>query len=57
MSKSLTSPLDEIETDHESPPGAPSWVKAFGIVLVLLLVAFLALHLTGNAPMAGIHGS
>ena len=57
MTESLTSPLDEIEIEHESPPGAPRWVKAFAIVLVVLLLAFLALHLTGHAPMAGIHGS
>ena len=56
MNESLTSPLDEIDTEHESPPGAPRWVKVFGIVLVVLLIAFLALHLTGNAPMAGLHG-
>ena len=57
MTQSLTSPIDEIETEQESPPGAPRWVKVFGIVLVVLLVAVLAIHLTGNAPMAGIHGS
>ena len=56
MSESLTSQLDEIDTEHESPPGAPRWVKLVGIVLVVLLIAFLALHLTGNAPMAGLHG-
>ena len=57
MTESLTSQLEEIETDRESPPGAPRWVKTLGIVLVVLLIAFLAMHLTGNAPMAGIHGS
>jgi hypothetical protein len=57
MTESLAFPLDEIENEHESPPGAPGWVKVFGIVLVVLLVAFLALHLTGHAPMAGIHGA
>ena len=34
----------------ESPPGTPRWVKAFGIILVVLLLAFAGLHLTGNAP-------
>ena len=57
MTRSLIAPLDETETEFESPPSAPRWVKAFGIVLVVLLVAFLALHLTGHAPMAGIHGA
>jgi hypothetical protein len=57
MTKSLTAPLDATETELESAPSAPLWVKAFGIVLVLLLVAFLALHVTGHAPMAGMHGA
>ena len=43
----------------ESPPGTPRWVKAFGIVLVVLLLAFAGLHLTGNAPthMPGSSGA
>jgi hypothetical protein len=57
MTKSLTAPLDETETERESAPSAPRWVKAFGIVLVVLLIVFVALHLSGNAPMAGIHGA
>ena len=54
MAESLTTPLDEVE--QQSPPRTPGWVKAFGIALVVLLGAFLALHPTGHAPMAGIHG-
>jgi hypothetical protein len=57
MSESLTTPLDDIETEHQSPAGTPRWVKSLGIALVVLLVAFLALHLSGHAPMAGIHGA
>lgn len=57
MAELLTAPLDDIKTDHQLPPRTPRWVKAFGIVLVVLLVAFVALHLTGHAPMAGIHGA
>jgi len=34
----------------DSPPRTPTWVKALGIVLVVLLLAFAGLHLTGNAP-------
>jgi hypothetical protein len=42
-----------------SPPSTPRWVKALGIVLVVLLLAFAGLHLTGNAPthMAGADGA
>ena len=44
-----------VELTDESPPGTPRWVKALGIVLVVLLLAFAGLHLTGNVPnhMAG----
>jgi hypothetical protein len=54
MTESFTAPLDEIETEHESPPAAPRWVKALGVVLVVLFLAFIALHLTGNAPTHGM---
>jgi hypothetical protein len=59
MAESLTTSLDEIEIDAEaeSPPRAPRWVKAFGIALVVLLLVFVAMHLSGHAPMAGIHGA
>jgi hypothetical protein len=45
----------DIEPDDEAPPGTPRWVKALGIVLVVLLLVFAGLHLTGNVPthMAG----
>ena len=35
----------------DAPPVTPGWVKAFGIVLVVLLLAFAGMHLTGNGPM------
>ncbi|MDQ6669838.1 MAG: hypothetical protein M3069_03665 [Chloroflexota bacterium] len=38
------------EPDRESPPSTPRWVKAFGIGVVVLLLLFAGLHLTGNAP-------
>jgi hypothetical protein len=40
----------DTEPADESPPGTSRWVKLLGIVLVVLLVAFAGLHLTGNAP-------
>ena len=42
-------------TDREAlagdgaPPPAPRWVKAFGVVIVILVLAFIVLHLTGNS--------
>jgi hypothetical protein len=38
------------ESDRESPPSTPRWVKAFGIGALVLLLLFAGLHLTGNAP-------
>ena len=34
--------------DSESPPGAPRWVKVFGIIALVLVVLFVARHLTGG---------
>jgi hypothetical protein len=49
----------DIGRADESAPSTPRWVKALGIVLVVLLLAFAGLHLTGNAPMhmAGAGGT
>jgi hypothetical protein len=49
----------DVEPAQDSPPGTPRWVKAFGIILVVLLLAFGALHLTGYAPthMPGSSGA
>ena len=33
------------------PPRTPRWVRVFGIVAVVLLLAFVVLHLTGLVPM------
>ena len=38
----------DVRRDGESPPGAPRWVKVFGIVALALVVLFLARHLTGG---------
>ena len=39
-----------MEPDRESSPSTPRWVKAFGIIVIVLILAFAGLHLTGNAP-------
>ena len=46
----LQDPEGDLELAQDSPPGTPRWVKAFGIILVVLLLAVAGLHLTGNAP-------
>ncbi len=43
-----------MEPDRESPPGTPRWVKAFGVIAIVLLLLFAGLHLTSNAPMHGM---
>jgi hypothetical protein len=32
------------------PEGMPRWVKVFGIVAIVVLAAFVVLHVTGIAP-------
>ena len=34
--------------DDESPPPTPGWVLAFGIIAIVLIVAFLVSHLAGG---------
>jgi hypothetical protein len=41
------------EPDRDSPPGPPRWVKALGIVLVVLILLVGVMLLTGGA---GEHG-
>jgi hypothetical protein len=40
-----------MEPDRESPPSTPPWVKAFGIIGIVLVLLFVGLHLTGGAPL------
>lgn len=42
--------------EQQDYPGPPKWVRWLIIGFALFLVAFVALHLTGNAPNGG-HGS
>jgi len=37
-----------LRPNRESPPGTPRWVKVFGIAVIILLLLFGILHLTGN---------
>jgi hypothetical protein len=41
----------DVDADRESPPSTPGWVKAFGIIAVVLVLLFVGMHLTGNGPM------
>jgi hypothetical protein len=33
-----------------TPPSMPLWVKAFGIVAIVLVLLFVGMHLTGMGP-------
>jgi hypothetical protein len=39
---------DDTNVGRESPPAAPRWVKVFGIIALVLLVLFVARHLTSG---------
>jgi len=41
------SPDSYSDTDED---GTPRWVKVFGIIAIALVLLFVVLHLTGNAP-------
>jgi hypothetical protein len=47
----MTEPATHVEPDRESPPSTPRWVKALGIIAIVLILAFVGLHLSGNAPI------
>lgn len=36
-------------------PGTPWWVKAFGVVAIVLVLLIVVLHLTGHSPGGQMH--
>jgi hypothetical protein len=50
--------MSQPHTKHTSdtPPATPRWVKLFGAAIIVLLVAVVILHLTGNSLGPGMHG-
>lgn len=44
-----------IRPDRSSTAGTPRWVKAFGVIILVLALLVVILHLTGNS--LGGHGS
>jgi hypothetical protein len=45
------------ESEHRNgTPDTPRWVKVFGLVFALLVVLFIALHLTGRGLGGHLHG-
>ena len=41
---------EDLSPHRDSAPGMPRWVKVFGIIAIVLILLFIILHLTGNAP-------
>jgi hypothetical protein len=41
-----------VRPGDKSTAGTPRWVKVFGIIVIVLVVVFIALHLTGHNPAA-----
>jgi hypothetical protein len=46
---------DRVRPGRGSPPRTPRWVKAFGMITVIVLILFVILHLTGLVGMGGHH--
>jgi hypothetical protein len=40
--------MSQTRPDRGSPPSTPRWVKAFGIILILLILAVVIMHITGT---------
>ncbi len=40
---------DTAVADRGSAPGMPLWVKVFGAIVIVLVLLFVFLHLTGNS--------
>ena len=49
-SRGANRPNDDtgVGRDNESPPATPRWVYAFGIIAIVLVLAFLVSHLAGG---------
>lgn len=46
-----------VGSDRGSAASTPHWVKILGILAVILVLAFVVLHITGNSPFGpGGHG-
>ncbi len=43
--------------DRGAAPSTPGWVKVFGIIVIVLVLLFVILHLTGNGFGRNMHMS
>lgn len=40
--------MSQTRSNCSSPPSTPRWVKVSGIIVIVLILLFVILHLTGN---------
>lgn len=43
-----------VKQDRGTPPPMPNWAKVFGAILIVLILAVIVLHVTGNS-LGGLH--
>ena len=46
-----------LESESNTPPPTPRWVKGLGIIGLILVLLFGVMHLTGNTPTHGSNAS
>ena len=42
----------DMGVDRELSPNMPLWVKVLGIIVIVLILLFVTLHLTGLSPVS-----
>ena len=55
MTDQPAAPDTAVRPTASRPPSTPRWVKVFGIIFIVLVLVFVALHLTGNSLGFGDH--
>ncbi|MBL6748908.1 MAG: hypothetical protein ISP90_00215 [Nevskia sp.] len=45
-----------VDSSHSTYAGTPRWVKAAGIIVLVLFALFVVLHLTGHGFGRHLHG-
>jgi len=55
MAEQPPNPTVGVRPSEERPPGIPRWLKISGIIVIVLILLFVTLHLTGNGMGPGMH--
>ncbi len=51
MTDQTPTPDTSTRSGRRPPPGTPRWVKVSAIIIIVLVVLFVSVHLTGIMPM------